>query len=196
MDTVIYLPWTLDSDKQTMCFVFWRYMVSALHIYSYFWSFNPSRRLLDEEIEPGLWHSRWNQVMHGVTRANSGNPQCFLYSLDNWTQEPAVRPDNWIWLMQLSPGNAYTFLARTAPRPSWLVPCLGARPLGPLRRDQPCSPSPWCRWSGLWLFDLHFLLLFVCMFVSAGWMELLHLKRSSPSLDCTHRHEFNLLSRI
>jgi len=110
MDTAIYLPWTLDSDKQTMCFVFWRYMVSALHIYSYFWSFNPSCRLLDKDIEPGLWHSRWNQVMHGVTRANSGNPQCFLYSLDNWTQEPAVRPDNWIWLMQLSPGNAYTFL--------------------------------------------------------------------------------------
>jgi hypothetical protein len=110
MDTAIYLPWTLDSDKKTMCFVYWRYMVSALHIYSYFWSFNPSCRLLDEDIEPDLWHSRWNQVMHGVTRANSGNPQCFLYSLDNWTQEPAVRPDNWIWLMQLSPGNAYTFL--------------------------------------------------------------------------------------
>jgi len=30
-------------------------MVSALHIYSYFWSFNPSRRLLDEEIEAGLF---------------------------------------------------------------------------------------------------------------------------------------------
>ena len=108
MDTAIYLPWTLDSDKQTMCFVFWRYMVSALHIYSYFWSFNPSRRLLDEEIEPGLWHSRWNQVMHGVTRGQ------ILVILNAffivWTQEPALRPDNWIWLMQLSPGNAYTFL--------------------------------------------------------------------------------------
>ena len=27
-----------------------------------------------------------------------------------WTHGPAVRPDDWIRLMQLSPGNAYIFL--------------------------------------------------------------------------------------